>query len=270
MEAKADNIYVLILLSMAGTFSMIVTFALIHFRNLHKLSAQAEQLQHAQIQYQQELLEAIIQSQEVERKRIGQDLHDDVGTTLSNLRMQVELFQHAPQPDLPGFITSCKTVIDKVIREVRHISHNLSPVSLDLYGLNDAVEELADMVNNGGQLHCALDNEAPEVLDAMPSLSATALYRIIEELLNNTIKHARAQQIHLKFQINNDLLTFQYQDDGQGMPVASEKRRGMGMQNIESRLSVLHATHSIRTAPGEGFAFSAQLPIHAIRAHTNE
>ncbi|TGE28369.1 sensor histidine kinase [Hymenobacter metallicola] len=264
MLAQADNIYLLIILSMAGTFSMIVTFVLIHFRNLHKLSAQAEQLQHARLQYQQELLAAVIESQEAERRRIGQDLHDDVGTALSNLRMTVELYQHrngSLAADPSAFVTSCKTIIDKVMVEVRHISHNLSPVSLHLYGFTEAVEELADMLNNGRKLRCRLDNEAPALFDALPGPRATALYRVVEELLHNAIKHSAGQQVQLRFWSEPDALVFSYQDDGRGMVWEPAAKKGMGLHNIESRLSILHATYSVQTAPNAGFGIVARLPL---------
>ncbi|WP_167856727.1 sensor histidine kinase [Hymenobacter aquaticus] len=258
-----DNIYALIVLSIVGAFSLIVSFVLIHFRNQNRLAAQAKQLQEARIQYQQELLAAVIESQEAERRRIGQDLHDDVGTALSNLRMTVELYQHrtGPAADPAAFITSCKAIIDKVMVEVRHISHNLSPVSLNLYGFTEAVEELADMLNNGRTLRCSLDNEAAPVLDALPGPQATALYRVVEELLNNAVKHSAGQKVQLKFWLEPDVLIFSYQDDGRGMQWEPAAKKGMGLHNIESRLSILQATYSVQTAPGAGFGFVARVPL---------
>ncbi|MCB2379465.1 histidine kinase [Hymenobacter sp. BT635] len=260
---NGDNIYLLIMLSMVATFGIIVSFVLLHFRNLNRLSVQAEALQQAQIQYQQKLLEAVIESQEAERRRIGQDLHDDVGTALSNLRMTVELYQQRDgfAADPTAFISTCKTIIDKVMGEVRQISHNLSPVSLNLYGFTEAVEELADMLNNGGRLRCSLDNEAAALLDALPAPQATALYRVVEELLNNAIKHSGGQHVALKFYFEPNALVFSCHDDGQGMRWEPASKKGMGLHNIESRLTILQATYTVHTAPGAGFGFVARLPL---------
>ncbi|GAA3932453.1 sensor histidine kinase [Hymenobacter algoricola] len=264
-----DNLYGLILLSIVGTFSMVVFFVLIHFRNQTKLAKQAEQMQKAQLQYQIALLEAVIRSQETERKRIGQNLHDDVGTVLANLRMTVEMYQQAAgtPASLALFTASCKTIIDKVINEVRHISHNLSPVSLDLYGFTDAVEELADLVNNAGKLRFSLQNEAGPLLDQLSSTHAAALYRIVEELLNNTLKHSGASQIHLGFGTDENALLVSYQDNGQGItPKPGQRKAGMGTSNIESRLAIMQASHTVRAAPGQGFAFKARIPLQAVAA----
>jgi len=90
MQVSPDNIYILITLGMAGTLILVSSFILYSIRNQNKLLRQREQFQQAELAHQKELLGAVIASQEAERKRIGQDLHDDVGTTLSGLRLLIE------------------------------------------------------------------------------------------------------------------------------------------------------------------------------------
>jgi signal transduction histidine kinase len=93
MQNTTDNIYILVILGMAGTFLLVVSFIFFSMRNQNKLLRQRQHFQQAQIEHQKELLRAVIESQEAERKRIGQDLHDDVGTTVSGLRLLIEMFK---------------------------------------------------------------------------------------------------------------------------------------------------------------------------------
>jgi signal transduction histidine kinase len=125
MQNTTDNIYILVILGMGGTFLLVVSFILFSIRNQNKLLRQRQHFQQAQIDHQKELLRAVIESQEAERKRIGQDLHDDVGTTVSGLRLLIEMFK--PGDDVKAhedFTQSTKTIIDKVVKDVRNISHN--------------------------------------------------------------------------------------------------------------------------------------------------
>lgn len=127
------------------------------------------------------------------------------------------------------------------------------------------MEELADLVNNAGKLRFRLDNEAGPVLDGLSSIHAAALYRIIEELLNNTLKHSGASQIHLRFHTDESCLVVCYQDNGQGIAAPPAGRKtGMGKSNIESRLAIMQASHTVAAEPGHGYTLAARIPLTTI------
>src|ERR1700744_1857349 len=121
MQKFADNIYVLIIIGISGSFLLVVSFIIIQIRNQNRLFMQKKKLDEAEIAHQKELLQTVMESQEAERKRIGQDLHDDVGTALSNLRITIEMFNQDEKSSADNFRGKSKGIIDKVIQDVRNI-----------------------------------------------------------------------------------------------------------------------------------------------------
>lgn len=262
MQKTSDNIFVLAVIAMGGTFLMVASFILIYIRNQNKLLQQREKLQQAQLAHQKELLQVVIESQEEERKRIGRDLHDDVGAAISNLRLIIEMFKpNTADDNYTRFIKSSKDIIDKMMNDVRHISHNLSPTALTYYGLAFAIEEQCTLISQSGRLFVNFTNNAAEVLPNIPLPVSTALYRVVEELLNNTIKHAKAKNANLIFKTENDVLTVNYDDDGIGADI-TQINNGIGMHNIESRLSVINADYTIKTSRGNGFYIQINYPLN--------
>jgi signal transduction histidine kinase len=263
MEEIKDNIPALVILAMTGTGLLVVSFILLYIRNQNKLLVQKKRLQEAEIKYQKELLHAVIASQEQERKRIGMDLHDEVGSALASLRMIVENFTRHdnPAPEAGAFNQQCKRIIDRVITDVRSISHNLSPLTRGAYGLTDAIEDLCDNINQSGRIQVSLELNANSILSGLADTTALALYRVLAELINNTIKHAQAQHISIAFTAAEGRLVIDYADDGKGISLpAGAMSKGMGMRNIESRLGMIGATY---TFEGENrpFAMQIQLPV---------
>ena len=253
MQAVTENIYMLVLLGMIGMMLLVVAFILINSRGQNKMLRQRQQMQQAELAHQKDLLHTVIDSQEAERKRIGQDLHDDVGTALSSLRMTIEML-HAGQAaaEEEKYVSLSKDIIDKVIKDVRHISHNLSPPMLSYYGLVPAIEEKCAFINQSGQLKIELIDEAGQALQQPAFEVLLAFYRVLEELINNTIKHAGATKGAIKFSTENATgIVIDYIDNGKGIG-KNLKKKGMGLQNIESRLTVVGANYTI-AAEGEGF-----------------
>jgi signal transduction histidine kinase len=263
MQATTDNIYIQMILGMSGAAILVVSFILFSIRNQNRLLRQRQQFQQAEIAHQKDLLRAVIESQEAERKRIGQDLHDDVGTSLSGLRLLIEMFKPAQKDQhYTDFLRSSKTTIDKIVKDVRHISHNLSPATLGYYGLAAAINEHCDIINQSGKLTIDVANDAEAALEQLSLPIATALYRVLEELLNNTIKHSGASRAVIAFATSSQQITIDYKDNGKGLPVSADTgRKGMGMQNIESRLLNINATFVLSTQPGQGFGININYPL---------
>ena len=249
---------------MSGAAILVVSFILFSIRNQNRLLRQRQEFQQAEIAHQKELLGVVIASQEAERKRIGQDLHDDVGTSLSGLRLLIEMFKPADHQDehYLSFLKSSKITIDKIVKDVRHISHNLSPATLGYYGLAAAINEHSDIINQSGKLKINVVNQAEEALEQLNITAATALYRVLEELLNNTIKHSGASRADILFIKQQHAIVISYSDNGKGLSATvGQATKGMGMQNIESRLLNVNATYIISMQPGEGFHIQINYPL---------
>jgi signal transduction histidine kinase len=246
MQSLNDNFYVLIIIAMTGASLLVVLFILLQIRGQNKLLRQQKKLQEVELNHRKELLHAIILSQEKERSRIGMDLHDEVGTVLSSLRMTVENSHH-------------KSTIDKVIANVRSIAHSLSPFTKGVYGLTDALEDLCDHVNQSEKVRVSLYYPSDGTLPLLHDSTALALYRVISECINNTLKHAHARSIELSLVPDGGYLVIDYKDDGIGLGADSGK--GMGMRNIESRLEMIGAAFTMSDKGYKGFRLQIRTSI---------
>ncbi len=250
MQKVTDNILFLVLFAMVGTFILATAFILFFLKYQRRHQQQKAALQKAELEYGEQLLHATLLSQEDERKRIGRDLHDDVGASLSNLKMVLAQTQTDGQH---------KPMIDKIITTVRSISHSLSPPGLELFGLEHSLHELFDSFNVPGSLHIECNNEMGSKVDELDKQTALALYRVFQELLNNTIKHSGAKNVGVHIFANEGHIIFCYSDDGKGLLLDPTKKLGMGMQNIEARLKMINATQKITTAPDNGFKIEIKI-----------
>ena len=167
--------------------------------------------------------------------------------------MTIGLFNQNPQSSFTQFSSNCNTIIDRIIQDVRHISHNLSPPGIELYGFLGAVEELCDSVVQLRSVKINIHNQAETLVDQLDTVAAISLYRIMEELLNNTIKHANATLIDIHFMLKEQHLHVIYKDNGIGIPSDMKSKKGMGLHNIESRLEMIGASIVLPTSPYSGF-----------------
>jgi signal transduction histidine kinase len=263
MQKVADNIYVLVIIAMLGTLALVMSFLFILLRNQHRLSKQKQLLQAAEIRHQEDLLRSVIESEESERERIGRNLHDDVGTALSNLRITIERFareQHSGELSHRLLYVS-KTIIDRIINDVRNMAHQLSPEILSMQTLSEAIEELCCIVDGGGKTTVSLTNKAVGLLDSLGGTKAMAIYRVLEELIANTGKHAEAEKITIVITQEGQMLIIDYRDDGKGLPTSSTLKKGRGLQNIESRLRIIGAISSNDPVPGSGYHIQLKIPL---------
>jgi signal transduction histidine kinase len=221
----------------------------------------AQKMQEAEIIHQKDLLQSVITSQEAERKRIGMDLHDEVGAALSTLRIKIEQLA-GETTTAPAVTENYKSDIDKIIANMRNISHALSPRISGNFGFYDAIHELADGVNRSGTINMQIhfdENNLPVFANEQAPM---ALYRVITELVNNTLKHARAQNIQLTVAVTADTMDMAYSDDGIGAAKnAGTAARGMGMQNIESRLGIIGATWILNQPETGGYGLAITVPL---------
>ncbi|SFD26679.1 Histidine kinase-, DNA gyrase B-, and HSP90-like ATPase [Chitinophaga sp. CF118] len=257
MQQVTDNIYVLVIIAMTGTFILVISFLLLYVYNHNKILKQKQMLDQTEIAHQKKLMLTIFESQEEERKRIGGDLHDSVGAALSSLRLIIDSRDDFM---LTSFKQDCKNIIDKVITDTRNIAHNLSPPTLSLYGLSEAITELADIACKSGTLEVIIDNQAEELLETLPHSISLGMYRVLEELMTNTLRHSFANTVHITFRATPEHLSIIYADNGIGYN-EEDITKGMGLFNITNRLQIIDATHWISTGRGKGFRINILLKI---------
>jgi signal transduction histidine kinase len=261
MGPGGPDIYYIAVIGMVFSLLIALAVVLFYIRYQQRLYVQKQTMHEAEIIHQKNLLYATIQSQEEERKRIGRDLHDDVSAALSNLRMLIQrntklTIQEESTKTHAGNYT---LLIDKITNDVRHISHNLSPPALELFGFTEAMEELCESFSHASGLQISFTDHTENRANDIQGSVALHLYRVFQELLNNTFKHANASAAQIDFTEENNELKISYTDDGCGFIATEIKKTGMGMQNIESRLGLLKAEYSINAARGKGFSITIYL-----------
>ncbi|SNR71709.1 sensor histidine kinase [Hymenobacter mucosus] len=235
----------------------IVAFVL---RYQRRLLRQQEQMREMGEMAQQQALEAALLAQEEERRRIAGDLHDGVGTTLAIVKLHLSTLA---QPELTQ---EASLLLDQAIGEVRRISRNLLPAALQKFGLPFALDALARTMPADGPTHITLEQHGtPRRLDSHYEL---IVYRVVQELLGNGLRHAHAAHIDIQVEFGVDTLSLYYADDGVGFdPTATDQpplpgnRTGLGLTNLRSRVAVLRGGLRHESAPGQGSRVWISLPI---------
>jgi two-component system, NarL family, sensor kinase len=194
-------------------------------------------------QKQLELIQASIQGEEEERMRIASELHDDIGATLSSIRLF--LSAAAQDPSDTDIIHQSKELLDDSIGKIRNISHKLQPSTLYHLGLQTSFQALSDMISKSGAISMEYISisELPRLHESI-ELSA---YRIIQELVNNTLKHAGAKAIVLKTDIGDEGLKLSLSHNGYGITQEMYqeliyKKGAIGLKNIVNRLKSVNAS----------------------------
>ncbi|HMO62857.1 MAG TPA: histidine kinase [Ferruginibacter sp.] len=230
-----------------GTLAMvsltlgIVFFVIFHQRKVTRFNAELKKMEDEK---QQALLNASIKFQEEERNRIAADLHDDVGPLLATARLYLNenIIHQEPASQLQS-VFSAKQIIDDAIQLIRNISHSMMPPTLKNFGLESAMGDLFQKINGSGTLNASVrfhDYRTRLKLD-----QELLIFRIVQELINNIIKHSNAGFIHLTQNANATHSYFRLHHDGKGLlqddfERMSHNSAGLGLKNITSRVRVLN------------------------------
>lgn len=245
---------------LGGLLALIVLGYL--FYNRYRLRKKAE-LDAAIIREQQLGLNAVIEAQEAERKRIAQELHDSIAQEMAAIRMGFSVLQHkmaSASPQEAERIGELAQQLDQSCTEVRSLSHVMMPPALEAQGLAPSLELL---LRNTFQ-HASVNYEfeqgpVPENLDEKTKLG---LYRIAQELLNNILKHAGASKVVLMLYAAGNHLILSVEDDGKGFDFEQARKKGtMGLLNILSRVGTLGGTFRAEPAGSQGTFATVRVPL---------
>jgi PAS domain S-box-containing protein len=198
---------------------------------------------------QQQITGAVIAGQEKERTEIGEELHDNINQILASTKLYIEcsLKDTNPRRDL---VMESKLLLEKAMKEIRKLSKSLLPPSLGEIGLLQALHELVENMKQVNELAISIDWNDTEENEISAKLKLT-IFRIVQEQLNNVIKHADAKNVIISIKKEGPQIQLGVKDDGQGFDT-SLKRIGVGLRNISSRAEVNNGTVCIISGPGEG------------------
>jgi signal transduction histidine kinase len=205
-------------------------------------------------------MQAMILGEEKERERIAKDLHDSLGGLLSTVKLQFDNVRAKMNGSLHNEqYDKASDLLDTAVNEVRTISKNLQPAALKRYGLVASINDLISRFCGENMPEIYFQHyDLPDQIEELVSLS---IYRVIQELLNNSIKYANAKEILIQLNGELDAISIQYEDDGNGFDVSTIPKKGMGLENINSRVNYLKGTISIESVPDEGISVMARIPL---------
>jgi signal transduction histidine kinase len=199
---------------------------------------------------QREFTQKLITSVDNERSRISRDLHDDIGQSLSVVKSKVNLFTKGQLSSLAGIDDE----IGQLIQQTRDISHSLHPSYLEKIGLKRSVVSLLDKIEKNTGLITSY--EIDSAIDQEDITKQTQLYRITQESINNSLKHADAKSIRIIIEKVNNHWLYTYQDNGKGFELNEENSAGIGMQTIKERSLKLGGKIQFQTQKSRGFKLS--------------
>ena len=256
---QADEVFVFMSIGIAIMLLLALAFVLFFYFSQRKFHSEQLKTQQLQLEHQEQLLYGTIQAQEVERKRIAKDLHDDIGSKLNVLFLNMHrLGENESQQEI---VKEMNHLINTTIETTRRISHDLLPPTLESFGLQEALKELAENYRKTQQIEMQVDIHG-QPSSPLAKQTALNLFRVTQELVRNSIQHGEATTLSLHLWFGSDQLKLQYTDDGKGFDLTDENfQHGLGMKNIESRLNMIHAQSHWQSSPGAGVQFTLHYPL---------
>jgi signal transduction histidine kinase len=226
--------------------------------------------------YNRLLLDTALNSEETERRRIAQDLHDDIGTMLSLTKLSLnqlsKMIGTTRDEKEDQIMKKSQSLVEETILHVRRITRDLVPTTLERFGLLEAIEEFIDKLEEDNNLVISFQASTEEFPRQGQKLELT-LYRIMQELVNNAIKHANCSRIEISLESTDELIGLRVTDNGVGFDPEKIKENnlaGLGLLGIESRLAIVNGTVQYEKPSKGGSSAFAQIPVMPIAENKPE
>jgi two-component system, NarL family, sensor kinase len=244
-----------------GTTAMLFMALFIVLFVLYYQRRQDEQrirIQDMEAEFQKKLLEVSMAATEAERRRIAQDLHDDIGALLSVTKLTVNSLHKRLLINVDAgnsrLIEQIRDTLDESVSNVRRISRELIPTTLEHFGLPAAIQEFAAKSSHSDNLRVTFEYDGEENR-RLVARTELMLYRIAQELINNAIKHSGGTSVHIQTAYTTDKIQLIVQDNGVGFDLSTVQNRpnpGLGLDSIEGRLRIINGKIQYETAPERG------------------
>jgi signal transduction histidine kinase len=200
----------------------------------------------------------VVAAQELERKRLARELHDETGQALTSILLGLKPLEQAADPDAREAVAALRELVVSTLQDVRRLAVELRPSALDDFGLLPAVERLADTFREHSGL--AVDLEARLGDARLPSEVETTLYRIVQEALANVVKHADASRVSVILTRREDTVSALVEDDGRGFDPETTREDALGLAGMRERVALVGGRLRVETAPGAGTTLAVVVP----------
>ncbi len=251
-----------------GTLGMLVLviglviFIIFHQRKVLRYQLQLQKMEHDQ---QKVLIQASVRLQEEERQRIAADLHDDAGPLLATARLYLnENLVNQDKATQLQSIFQARQILDDTIQLVRNISHSLMPPTLKNFGLESAINDATQKISGSGSINAS--SRFHEYKERLKPEKELLVYRMVQELINNILKHSTASFIHITQNMHGNHFILRIHHDGRGIVQAdfeklTKSNIGLGLKNISSRLRVAQGKiHFEKDASGTYYKVTMEIP----------
>lgn len=252
-----------------GTLAMVMmAFFIISFVLFYqkKRFAEEKKLIEMEKNHSRLLLDTALHSEETERRRIAQDLHDDIGTMLSLTKLSLNQLNKSlgtlTDKD-EQIMKKTQSLMEETIIHVRRITRDLVPTTLERFGLTEAIDEFIHKLEEGNYLTITFQPSSEEFPRQGQKIEL-AVYRIMQELVNNAIKHANCTKIDISLEMNHQFIGLRIADNGIGFNpelMKEQQLEGLGLLGIESRLAILNGTIQYSKAGSGGTSALIMIPI---------
>ncbi|MBS1736079.1 MAG: sensor histidine kinase [Bacteroidetes bacterium] len=252
LRQKNNQIYFLI----AGVLALLF-ISLLGYLNYHnRRKLQQTKIDELEKEKQLAATEAVLKGEEQERSRLAKDLHDGLGGMLSGIKFSLNNMKGnlIMTPDNSQAFERSIDMLDSSIKEMRRVAHNMMPEVLVRYGLNDALKEFCNEIDRSGVVHLNYQSIGMEKIIIDQTIAVT-IYRIVQELVNNAIKHAVAKNVLVQLHLTQPdrLLTVTVEDDGKGFDKTTLKQSsGIGWNNIQNRVEFLKGKLDVSSITEKG------------------
>lgn len=264
-QAGINQVYLIIGVAIASILLLggaIILFVLYYQKRMVQEKFQRQVME---IDFHKKMMEASLESQENERRRVAADLHDSIGAMLSTIRLSFLTYARQSNTDKDS-ISESKKMIDDTIDSVRRISRDLMPSTLEKFGLSQAVKEMCERFESTSSMPIVFEESGEQ--KSLSKKHELMIFRIVQELINNALKHSGASSIKVTFR-NSDNLTVVVEDNGKGFDIQHHLQdrtagKGLGLFNIENRARVTGAEILFESQENKGSKTTLIIPYEKI------
>jgi signal transduction histidine kinase len=203
-------------------------------------------------------LQRAVEGQELERRRLARELHDETGQALTSILLGLRALEEAESDDLGPAVAKLREQVVQTLQDVRRLAVELRPTALDDFGLAAALERLSSSFAE--QTGIAVELESGLSDERLPSDVETALYRIVQEALTNVVKHAQAEHVSIVLRRDEGAVTAVVEDDGRGLP-REHGDGGLGLVGMRERVALVNGQLEIESAEGTGTTLVVEVPV---------
>jgi two-component system, NarL family, sensor kinase len=245
-----------------GSAAALLALSLLTYRNYNqKEKLQQQRINELETQQQLTATEAVLKGEEQERTRLAKDLHDGLGGMLSGIKYSFQTMKGnlIMTPDNAQAFERSMDMLDSSIKEMRRVAHNMMPEALVKFGLDTALKDFCNDINQSGALQVNYQSIGMENA-TVEQTTAITIYRIVQELINNTMKHAAAKAAIVQVTKTNNQLAITVEDDGKGFDtLLLSQSRGIGWGNIQNRVEFLKGNLDVQSEHGKGTSVHIEL-----------